>query len=436
MNVDEVKQGERLRGVIEFARRSVPDLRRGAETIEPIKDRRALTLLRRAREGLDWSRLPGLRQTQTKPVSLFALLIRRFGFFVLLPTAVVGIYLFVFASDQYVAEAQFAVRGNVESMPEYNAGEYTAMIQKNNSQDSFIVKDYVHSQAIVQLVEASLGVSKLFARDEADFWARYDGGEPIEDLTKYWRKHVNARIEAISGIITLHVRAFTPEDALTIAKEVIARSETLINDISRRAQADQIAHAQEDSRKAEERLREAHLALQKYRNRWGIIDPIKTAESTLQTIGLLRKDKLKAENDLQVLRASNLDEKARGIQVLVANIAAIDGQTKLLQDQLTTEGLTGNASTNMTQALLEYEGLMIERTIAERLNESARFLLDRARVSASKQQIYLATFVPPTLPTDSLYPSRFQALAMTFFCFLVVWSSVSLILSGIKDQRL
>jgi capsular polysaccharide transport system permease protein len=436
MSVDEVKQGERLRGMIDVARRSMPDLRRNAETIEPVRDRRGLALLRRARENLDWTRLPGIRPREYKPVSLSAQLIRRFSLFVLLPTAFMAVYLFVFASDQYVAEAQFAVRGNVEPMGDVNLGEFTSLIQKHNSQDSFIVKDYINSQSIVEAAEQSIGISKMFSRSDADFWARYRAPQPIEELTRYWRNHVDARIEAVSGVITLTTRAFTPEDALTIARDVIAKTEVLINAISLRAQSDMVTHAQADATAAQERLKKAHLDLQRFRNHWGIIDPIKTAESTLLTLSALRKDKLKAENDLQVLRNSSLDEKSRGIQVLVATVAAIDHQMKQLQDQLTTESSVASGLPNMTQALLEYEGLLVERVIAEKLNESANTLLDRARVSASKQQIYLATFVPPVLPTDTLYPQRGRTLFVTFFCFLVVWSSVSLILGGVNDQRL
>ena len=436
MNVDEVKQGERLRGIIEAARNALPEVRRNAETIEPIPDRKLPALLRQAREKLDWTRVPGLRPRPRKEENLLPVLIRRFSLFVLLPTAIVAVYLFVFASDQYIAEAQFAVRCNVEPMGDVNLGEFTSLIQKHNSQDSFIVRDFIHSQSMVELAEKELAVTKMFSRSEADFWARYNPPQPIEELTRYWRRHVEAQIDAISGVITLTARAFTPEDALAIAKQVVAKSEALINTISRRAQADMVEHALKDATEAQDRLKKAHLAIQHYRNRWGIIDPIKSAEATLITMTSLRKDKFKAENDLQVLRGSNLNENSRGIQVLVANIAAIDHQMKQLQDQLTSETAGATGAPNMTQALLEYEGLLIERTIAEKLNESANTILDRARVSASKQQIYLATFVPPVIPTDSLYPRRGYGLIIAFFCFLVVWSSVSLVLAGIKDQRL
>jgi capsular polysaccharide transport system permease protein len=148
----------------------------------------------------------------------------------------------------------------------------------------------------------------------------------------------------------------------------------------------------------------------------------------------LRKDKLKAENELQILRNSNLDERSRSIQILASNLAAIDQQMKMLQEELTSS--TSTSGQNLAEALVQYEGLMVERTIAEKLEESAHMLLDRARVSAAKQHIFLSTFVPPVLPTDSLYPERWHTLIVSFFCFLVIWSSTSLLLAGIRDQRM
>ncbi|AIQ93511.1 MULTISPECIES: capsule biosynthesis protein [Methylobacterium] len=436
MSFDDVKDDTREGEIVTFAAPTMTELRRSAETIRPVPEKRtARALVASVRERLDWTRLPGLRPRQEDTSSYGARIIRRIGFFVLLPTLVVGLYLFAFASNQYVAEAQFAVRGNVEPMENISLGQYTNLIQKHNSQDSFIVRDYINSQTLVEALEKSIGISKMFSRSEADFWARFDPTDPIEDLTKYWRKHVEAHIDSISGVIRLSVRAFTPEDALTIARAVVLRSEALINDISKRAQSDMVAQAEADAKVAQDRLRKAHLALQAFRNQWGVIDPIKSAEGTLTALTSLRKDKLKAENDLQVLRGSNLDERSRSIQTLVANIAAIDQQMKTLQDEMTS-ATAGAGGQNLTEALLQYEGLLVERTIAEKLEESAHTLLDRARVSASKQHIFLATFVPPVLPTDSLYPERGHTLLVAFFCFLVIWSSSALLLAGIRDQRM
>ncbi|MCE4223617.1 capsule biosynthesis protein [Methylobacterium sp. C25] len=445
MNADEVRHreaktrpSEGLQGLMDLARRSVPELRRNAETLDPIKPKGAVALLRRAREQIDWRRLPGLRPSEPKPEEkLQVVLAKRIGAFVLLPTALMALYLFVFASDQYVAEVKFAVRGNVEPMGQTTGGgEFAGLIGKHNSQDSFIVRDFIQSRAMAEIAQTELQVSKMFSRREADFWARYRDGQPIEELAKYWLQHVNAHIEMVSGVISVTVRAFTPEDALAISKLVMERSEGLVNDISRRAQADLVAHAEKDAQASDERLKKARVALQNFRNTWGIIDPVKTAESTLKTISELQKDKLKAENDLQVLRGSRLDENSRGIQTLVATVAAVDGQITRLRNQLTNEGLAAGAPNNITQALLEFEGLKVEQTIAEKLNESLHLMLDRARIAASKQQVYLATFVPPTIPDSSIYPERGHVLLITLFCCFALWSSASLLISGVKDQRL
>ncbi|MBP1182129.1 capsule biosynthesis protein [Methylobacterium sp. PvR107] len=437
MSFDDVKDDTREGEIVTFAASAMPELRRSAETIRPVPEKRnARALIASVRERLDWTRLPGLGRREEDTSTYGSRIIRRVSLFVLLPTLVIGLYLFGFASNQYVAETQFAVRGNVEPMENISLGQYTNLIQKHNSQDSFIVRDYIGSQTMVEALEKSIGLSKMFSRPEADFWTRFDPSDPVEDLTKYWRKHVEAHIDSISGVIRLTVRAFTPEDALTIAREVVARSETLINAISKRAQADMVAQAQADAATAQERLRTAHVALQSFRNQWGVIDPIKSAEGTLTTLNTLRKDKLKNENDLQILRSSNLDERSRSIQTLVANGTAIDQQMKLLQDELTSTGAAAGGAPNLTEALLQYEGLLVERTIAEKLEESASGMLDRARVAASKQHIFLATFVPPVLPTDSLYPERAHTVLVAFFCFLVVWSSCSLLVAGIRDQRM
>ena len=435
MNFDDVKDDTREAELVTFAASPIAELRRSAETIRPLPEKRtARSLVASVRARLDWRQLPGLRPRREDTSSYGSRIVHRVGLFVLLPTLVIGLYLFVFASNQYVAEAQFAVRGNVEPMENIALGQFTNLIQKHNSQDSFIVRDYIGSQTMVAALEKSIGLSKMFSRSEADFWTRFNPDDPIEDLTKYWRKHVEAHIDSISGVIRLSVRAFTPEDALTIAREVVTRAEALINDISKHAQADMVVQAESDAKVAQERLTKAHIALQTFRNQWGVIDPIKTAEGTLTTLTLLRKDKLKAENDLQVLRSSSLDERSRSIQTMVANIAAIDQQMKTLQDELTSAGPAGGP--NLTEALVQYEGLLVERTIAEKLEESAHMLLDRARVSASKQHIFLATFVPPVLPTDSLYPERGRHLLVAFFCFLVIWSSSALLIAGIRDQRM
>ncbi|WP_279358895.1 capsule biosynthesis protein [Methylobacterium indicum] len=434
MDADEVKRRDRLGSMIAFARRTVPDLRRNAETVEPIAPADGRSRLPALLNPLRWTRLPLLPGEGTQN-RVLARLLRNIGIFVLLPTAVVGIYLFVFAADQYVVEARFAVRGEVEPMGNVALGEFSSLIQKNNSQDSYIVKEYIESQPMLESAQKELDIVRMFTRDEGDFWTRYSGDKPIEELLKYWRKRVQVHIDLVSGVMTLTVQAFTPDDALAIGRHVVARAEALINAISSRAQQDMLKHSKDDLAATEERLRKAHLALREFRNRWGIIDPAKSAEATMTTLLSLRKDKIKSENDLQVLRGSGLDEKSRSIQTIVASLTATNQQIKQLEDSLTSDGMAVGGKP-VSDAILEYEGLMVERTIAEKLNDSATVMLDRARVAANRQHVYLSVFVPPTRPELSTVPMRGHALFVAFFAFMVLWGCSSLLIAGVKDHNM
>lgn len=432
---DEVKRRDGLQGVLDLARRSLPDIRRDAETIEPVGPSRLPSPLRRLAEPLRrpirWLRLPG---SDAPPRSLPRSLLYSFLTFVLVPTAVVAFYLFALAADQYVVEARFAVRGSVEPLAGANGlGEFGNLIAKNNNQDSYIVADYIRSQAMVSEVSKTLDLPAIFSRPEADSWARFHGPKPLEELTKYWREQVLVHIDSISGVITLEVRSFRPEDSLAVATAVVAASERLVNDISRRAQGDMVARNREDMEKAEARMREAHVTLQQFRNKWGIIDPVKSAEAIYKTVMDLRKEKIRTENDLQVLRET-LDEKSRSVQTLAATAMALDQQIVQLQNQLTTDGAATNAK-NVTEALVEYEARQTERMISDKLFESMHLLYQRARMAAERQQVYLATFVPPTIPHISLYPLRGYALFVAFTLAFVFWSIGKLVVAGVKDHR-
>ncbi len=150
MSFDDVKDDTREGEIVTFAAPTMTELRRSAETIRPVPEKRtARALVTTVRQRLDWSRLPGLRPREEDTSTYGARIIRRVGLFVLMPTLVVGLYLFAFASNQYVAEAQFAVRGNVEPMENISLGQYTNLNQKHNIQESFIVRDFINSQTLV-----------------------------------------------------------------------------------------------------------------------------------------------------------------------------------------------------------------------------------------------------------------------------------------------
>jgi capsular polysaccharide transport system permease protein len=53
---------------------------------------------------------------------------------------------------------------------------------------------------------------------------------------------------------------------------------------------------------------------------------------------------------------------------------------------------------------------------------------------AEQQNRYLATYVEPHLPEDSLYPARLQMVLLVLLCSALAWAIGVLIFYGIRDH--
>ena len=62
--------------------------------------------------------------------------------------------------------------------------------------------------------------------------------------------------------------------------------------------------------------------------------------------------------------------------------------------------------------------------------------LERARLASIRQSIYLAVFVPPTLPQDFSYPERYVDLFFVLLVSFMTWSSGAVITASVLDHRL
>src|SRR5438270_12212490 len=161
-------------------------------------------------------------------------LVLSFIAFVLVPIMVVAVYLFTIAADQYVSEFRFSLssidppRLDPLSLLAGNASRAPAGLE------SQIVVQYIASRAMVDQLDGSLDLRHMFSPPEADWWARLPRPTSIEALVLYWRGQVDSFYDPANGTVVVRVRAFTPVEALQLAKAIVAASEQLVNDLSAR----------------------------------------------------------------------------------------------------------------------------------------------------------------------------------------------------------
>ena len=354
-----------------------------------------------------------------------------FAIVVLLPIALAALYYFVIAADQYVAEFRFSLRAAEGPRPmlawPFDAGAASPPTQA----ESQIVVQYIGSRAILDELDAELPLRPLFASSAADWWARLSVPAPIETLLEYWRHQVDAFFEPSTSTVIVRVRAFTPEDSLQLAQAIVGAAERLVNQLSERARRDVLRHAEAEVAQTELRLKTALANIREFRDREGLIDPGKAADATAGMAARLRDELVRAQADLSTLRTYMQDDSPV-IKVLKARIRSLETERHGAVRELTDRGtVVGNAP---PRTLGAYEQLDSERKFAEAAYQHALEALDRARADADRQQLYVASFVPPRLPEEARYPRRWRSLAIVALVAFALWGIGGLTLRSIREH--
>lgn len=356
-----------------------------------------------------------------------------------LPTALATLYYGLIAAPQYVAEARFAVRGPDSAPP---TGDALSMLsglggaQAGMSSDSYILSQFIQSSQLVGNLQRSLDLRGVYTSDKADFVAKYrpyDFEDTIEHLTNFWKSVTWVYYEPVSGTITLTVRSFTPQDSLKIARETVRESERLINKLAERSREDAISLAKQEMARTELRLKIARKAMQDYRDRMGQTDPMVAAASRSSLVANLEQELAKQEADIAG-RTAFLNKDAPSVRVLRQTADAIRSQIEQEKAKIGSQIDEQKRKGVISASLSEFEALQTERDFAQRAYEAAATSVESARIRAEQQTRYLATYVEPHLPEDSLYPARLQMILLVLLCSALAWAIGVLIFYGIRDH--
>ncbi|MFO1150437.1 MAG: capsule biosynthesis protein [Alsobacter sp.] len=360
---------------------------------------------------------------------------------VIAPSLVAQTYLAFIASDQFVAETRLAVRqADQAGMASEGSGQAAAaasggagLVAINSAgQDAHVVTSYLRSRAVVDDLSRELDLRAIFRRPEADWWARLPADAGIDALVRYWNNMVFTYVDGPSGIVTLQVRAFRPQDSLLVAQAALRQAESLVNAMADRARADALASSRAELRRAEDEWRDALAELRAFRDREGLIDPVRAAGDVAKLIQGLMLDKIRLENELAAA-AGGLAPDAPGLGQMRARLAGLDRQLAELRAQLAGESTQAR---NAAAALSRFQVIEVRRQFAEKLLGFAQDGLERARTAAERRRVYLTVFVPPALAEQASYPRRLAYSLLIPAVLLVLWSIAGLIVLSVEDHRL
>jgi capsular polysaccharide transport system permease protein len=342
---------------------------------------------------------------------------------VAIPNVVVSLYYSLIASDQYVSEAKFTVSsGAIPSMD--RLGSITGVPPMLIVQDTQVVTSYIDSRAMVEELERLVGLRDLYGSHAIDWWSRFRKDRPIEKFTDYWEKMCDTSISFPSGIVTLTVRAFNPDDTKRVADAVVQQSETLINDLNDRMRNDTVLAAERDMGRAAQDLAQARIQMEFERNAEGLIDVGQASNAITDLISGLEGDLLKAQQQYQT-ELQYVTADAPQMQVLSSRIAAMESQLAELKGQLTSQTdqtVSATADKALSGKMTKFAELDLNERIAEKRYSLSAASVEAAQMLSERKMLYLHEIVAPALPQDPEYPKRWLDIGMTFLASLLAWA--------------
>jgi capsular polysaccharide transport system permease protein len=253
----------------------------------------------------------------------------------------------------------------------------------------------------------------------------------IEELVRYWKTQVDAFFDVTNGTIVVRACAFTANDALKLAQAILGSAERLVNDLSARARRDTLRNSEKEVHRAERRLKTTLAPLAEFRDREGIIDPRKTADATQALAGRIRDEIVRTDTELATVK-HYMRSDAPSVRMLEARVQSLQTQLHSVESEVTdTER---SRSEVLSRVMGSYERLESERSFAEKAYQHALEALDRARMNADRQQVYIAGFVQPSLPEEALYPRRTRSVGIVAFLSCAAWLIGALTIQTVREH--
>ncbi|RJF94489.1 hypothetical protein D3874_01235 [Oleomonas cavernae] len=359
--------------------------------------------------------------------AIFSLLV------LVVPTLISAVYIYGYASDVYQVDTLFQVRTSYDAGGMGGGGKGALSFLKGGSvmgramDESFSVVRYIESRNAMDKLQGALDLRKAFTDESVDSYSRLDANADGEAFYGYYNDMVSIYFDEVSGMINLETRAFDADLAYKMATGLAKQGEDLINQFNTRSETDLTALARNELKDAEQRMRDAEVALTRFRNEHGSLDPSATSASVNSIISTLKGQAAAIEAEMRAITDISHGEVPR-LAELRNKLAGLREQIKIEESRL-----TGGADSWAAQ-IEEYSILTLQAELAKQSYANAQTGLDSALVEARRQKLYVVDVVSPMQPKEARLPYRAQTVFFTFLSALVALVIGRLVWAGVRDH--
>ena len=356
---------------------------------------------------------------------------RWLALFVGLPTLLATVYYGLIASPIYVSQSSFVIKTpGQKATPSLSLVNLVQASGLSAGQEQTKeILQYIRSRDALGDLQRQMDVQARYSNSDADLLSRFPRPfreNSFENLYRYYTSKVGADLDQESGVAVLSVQAFTPADAYQINSRLLSLSEDLVNRLNQRAEGRAIAEAQRRVQQAEERLRNARIALSAFRNQQQLIDPTRQAQGVFEVSNELVAEQAGLQSQLDLML--RVAPRNPAIPALRTRIAAVG------REIAAQTGRAVGTPTAIASKLAAYEKRNVEQEFATQMLTAANTALEQSRTEAQKQQFYLERVVEPNKPDDAMLPHRLKQVLTIFGSLICLYFIGWMLIVGILEH--
>ncbi len=346
------------------------------------------------------------------------------------PTLLSILYFGVLASPIYISESNFVVRTPDRAKASPLGAIFGSTGLSSSSEETNAVMEYVRSRDAMDATNTDDLVSKAYSATYISWFDRFGGlfgNNSKEHLYSYFQDKVAITLQPTTQIGKLTVRAYSPKDALMINQRLLSQSENLVNQLSQRAQKDEISVAEKEVEEAKKLSRDASIAVAQLRTKEGIINPEQEAAIRLQMISKLQDELISTRTQLQQMRV--FTPKASQIPFLRARLKSLESEVK------EQTSLIAGGGRSLSRSAVRFQELRLASETADKLLTAKLTSLEQAQADSRRKRAYVQRVSQPSLPDYALEPRRIRGILATLLLSLLAWGILSTLLAGIREHR-
>lgn len=362
-------------------------------------------------------------------VQMKSLSLSQFLLIALLIVPILGLitYEYGFASDRFESVSSVYI---TEERNQSNPFDLSLLgvTGVSSSRDILVLKAFIESHGLLELLDKDLGILSHFSSPESDFFSRLAPDAPREIALEYYQNRVKATLDEDAQLLEIAVQTFDPAFSKLVLDRILHHSQKFIDQLNANITSSQLAFFEAAVEKSESDLLKANRTLRDFQQENRIFSTELATKTILETIAGLEQ-RLAAKQAEYKARQSALSKNAPTLVRSKAEIEALEAQIKR-----ENERLSGDQGTSLSQLDTVFRDIKLRieyKTLRYKANLEA---FEQAQIDTARRLRFLTIVSAPTLPEAAMYPNRLYIVISGSLIALMAYFIAAISLAIIKEH--